>query len=216
MKTQTADGGGFDIDGDAQNSFLQYNYAHDNQGEGYLLWTGSFGGEGHTNNIMRFNISENDGTVGSSGSGGFVIQGTTSGGTTDYIYNNTFYSTETYCGYVSGSGTYYITNDIFYCTHSFLSTSIGTWNGNNFYGGVSSVGSNVNTSNPGFSSAGGGGTCYSSGTPGGPQPCPSAYHSTLTTGGQSFSSSTFGATSVSTDYYGNSVSGSSMPIGAYK
>ena len=54
------DGGGFDLDGGVTNSVMQYNYAHDNDGAGYLLcqyagaalWSG---------NIVRHNVSINDG-----------------------------------------------------------------------------------------------------------------------------------------------------------
>lgn len=54
------DGGGFDLDGGATNSILQYNLSYNNHGTGYLLcqfpeapvWK---------NNICRFNVSINDG-----------------------------------------------------------------------------------------------------------------------------------------------------------
>jgi len=54
------DGGGFDFDGGMTNSVMQYNYSYDNNGVGY----GLFQYEGTTvweNNIIRFNISYNDG-----------------------------------------------------------------------------------------------------------------------------------------------------------
>ena len=54
------DGGGFDFDGGITNSVMQYNYSYDNNGVGY----GLFQYEGTTvweNNIIRFNISYNDG-----------------------------------------------------------------------------------------------------------------------------------------------------------
>jgi hypothetical protein len=35
-----ADGGGFDLDQNTSNSRLQYNYSHDNEGAGFLLYTG--------------------------------------------------------------------------------------------------------------------------------------------------------------------------------
>ena len=213
--TTGSDGDGYDMDGDTTNSFTQYNYSHNNYGDGYLLWTGTFGAGGHNNNTVRFNISENDGTGGANGSGGFVTQ--KNGPATDYVYNNTFYSTQAYCGYVGGNATFFIANNIFYCTNQFGTVSAGNaiWNGNDFYGGVSTVGSNALTSDPGFTSPGGGGTCYSSGTPAGPQPCPSAYQSTLTTGGQNLNS-LYGINVGSTDYYGNSITSSTLPIGAYK
>lgn len=56
-----ADGGGFDFDGGTTNSVLQYNYSHDNDGPGYLIC--SYKNAPHTfnNNILRYNISVNDG-----------------------------------------------------------------------------------------------------------------------------------------------------------
>jgi len=55
------DGGGFDFDGGTTNSILQYNYSHDNDGAGYLIC--SYDNAPHTfnNNIVRYNISVNDG-----------------------------------------------------------------------------------------------------------------------------------------------------------
>lgn len=54
------DGDGFDFDGGVTNSILQYNYSHDNWAAGYLLW--NLGGmrSNTSNNILRYNISEND------------------------------------------------------------------------------------------------------------------------------------------------------------
>jgi hypothetical protein len=55
------DGGGFDIDGGCKDCTLQYNYAHDNAGAGFLFCTWNpeqFPCEG---NIGRFNVSINDG-----------------------------------------------------------------------------------------------------------------------------------------------------------
>lgn len=60
-KTGTSkDGGGFDLDGGVSNSVMQYNYAHDNEGAGFLL--AQFrGARPFYNNTVRYNISENDG-----------------------------------------------------------------------------------------------------------------------------------------------------------
>lgn len=53
------DGLGFDLDGGVTNSCIQYCYAHDNDGAGYLL--GNFdGARPWGNNIVRYNISVND------------------------------------------------------------------------------------------------------------------------------------------------------------
>jgi hypothetical protein len=55
-----ADGGGFDFDEKVQDSIMENNYSHDNDGAGFLLAhaprTGDF-----QHNTIRFNVSENDG-----------------------------------------------------------------------------------------------------------------------------------------------------------
>lgn len=84
-----ADGGGFDLDGGVTNSTVQYNYSHGNDGAGYLVW--SYWGAVHplAHNVIRFNISENDGRK--HRYGGIHIG--TSGGVVDDIevYNNTVF-----------------------------------------------------------------------------------------------------------------------------
>ena len=86
---KSVDGGGFDFDGGVSNSLLQYNYSHGNDGAGYLLYV--YKGAPHTfrNNVMRYNISEDDGRkntysgiyVGNDGSGVSDLE----------TYNNTIY-----------------------------------------------------------------------------------------------------------------------------
>lgn len=84
------DGIGFDLDGGITNSLLQYNYSHDNDGAGYLL--GQYdNARPWLNNIIRFNISENDGRTNEGGITLFkgintIMQGAK-------IYNNTVYIT---------------------------------------------------------------------------------------------------------------------------
>ncbi|WP_161557792.1 right-handed parallel beta-helix repeat-containing protein [Micromonospora sicca] len=53
------DGGGFDMDQNVSSSVLQYNLSYDNDGAGYLLYSGQLNAA-HTGNIVRFNISIND------------------------------------------------------------------------------------------------------------------------------------------------------------
>ena len=54
------DGGGFDFDGGITNSLMQYNLAMNNEGAGYGLF--QFGGATEwNNNIVRYNVSINDG-----------------------------------------------------------------------------------------------------------------------------------------------------------
>ena len=54
------DGAGFDFDSGVTASFMQNNYSHDNDGAGFLL--GQFtGGRAWGSNVVRNNISQNDG-----------------------------------------------------------------------------------------------------------------------------------------------------------
>ena len=86
----TKDGGGFDIDGGSSDCIIQYNYSHDNEGAGILL--AEYGAIlPFTNNIVRFNISQNDGRKNSYG--GISIWGVDSvyKVRNSFIYNNTVY-----------------------------------------------------------------------------------------------------------------------------
>ena len=58
--SSTADGGGFDLDGGVTHSVMQYNYSHDNDGAGYGLFQFP-GARPFGDNVVRFNVSENDG-----------------------------------------------------------------------------------------------------------------------------------------------------------
>jgi len=82
------DGGGFDLDGGVTNSFLQYNYSHENDGAGFLL--GQYANaRPWSNNTMRYNISQNDGITNEGSIDLFKGPGTTMDGCN--IYNNTIY-----------------------------------------------------------------------------------------------------------------------------
>ena len=83
------DGSGFDLDLGTENGVIQYNWSHDNQGEGYLLlaYPVGFGfsrGESH-NAQMRYNIGERDGRK---LAGGITVFG---GVDPLVIHNNTIY-----------------------------------------------------------------------------------------------------------------------------
>jgi hypothetical protein len=83
------DGSGFDLDLGTENGMIQYNWSHDNEGEGFLLmsWPVGYGySRGESHNIqMRYNISERDGKkLG----GGISIFG---GVSPAVIYNNVIY-----------------------------------------------------------------------------------------------------------------------------
>lgn len=55
------DGGGFDFDGGVTNSVMQYNLSYNNMGPGYGLYQ-YYGAAKWENNIIRYNISIDDGT----------------------------------------------------------------------------------------------------------------------------------------------------------
>ncbi|MEZ0392121.1 MAG: right-handed parallel beta-helix repeat-containing protein [Pseudobdellovibrionaceae bacterium] len=82
------DGDGFDLDIGTTNSVLQYNYSHGNGCMGFLVYaTGAT--EPTSNNVVRYNISENDGKNCQSVTGGIHIQGYIKN---LQVYNNTVYS----------------------------------------------------------------------------------------------------------------------------
>jgi hypothetical protein len=92
----TADGGGFDIDGGCQGCIVQYCYSHDNYGSGYQLYQYSDAANIRTlsNNTIRFNISENDGTQNITAKG-MVHLGTADlvrANTGNVVHNNTLFN----------------------------------------------------------------------------------------------------------------------------
>ena len=86
------DGGGFDFDGGVTNSVMQYNLSYNNMGPGYGLYQYS-GAAKWENNIIRYNISINDGTEIDS-CGLQLWNGQTVGPEMKnaLIYNNVFYN----------------------------------------------------------------------------------------------------------------------------
>lgn len=86
------DGGGFDLDGGVTNSVMQYNLSYNNDGPGYGLYQ-YWGAVPWENNIVRYNISINDGTKHDS-CGLHVWNGQPDKPTFQnaQIYNNVFYN----------------------------------------------------------------------------------------------------------------------------
>lgn len=84
-----SDGDGLDIDINTSNSFLQYNYSHNNDGPGILLASNFSGTNGYTNNTVRYNISENDARK-NTAAGAIEAWGSV---TNTQVYNNTVYIT---------------------------------------------------------------------------------------------------------------------------
>lgn len=57
----STDGGGFDFDGGVSNSVFQYNYTHDNDGAGFLLYVYPDSPYRFHHNTVRYNVSQDDG-----------------------------------------------------------------------------------------------------------------------------------------------------------
>jgi hypothetical protein len=89
------DWGGFDLDGYVTHSKIEYNYAHDNWGAGFLLWITGPGTWDH--NVIRYNISENNALNQHAAQyfGGIVLANSNTSLVETYVYNNTIYSANT-------------------------------------------------------------------------------------------------------------------------
>jgi len=88
------DGGGFDFDGGTVNSILQYNYSHGNDGAGYGVYQykGAAAEYGPLeNNIIRYNLSVNDGRRDSYGALAFWGDSATDFVGPNEIYHNTIH-----------------------------------------------------------------------------------------------------------------------------
>jgi hypothetical protein len=81
------DSGGFDFDGGTNQSVMQYNYAHDNDGQGFVFSDFIPSSGPNTNNVLRYNVSQNDGRRNPYG-GIILTHGTID---TADIYNNSVY-----------------------------------------------------------------------------------------------------------------------------
>lgn len=91
------DGGGFDLDGGVRNSIVQYNYSHNNDGAGYLLAQFE-GARSFYNNIIRYNMSENDGKKNSYGGIHLWSTGANGGIRNTTIYRNTISTSKSVTG----------------------------------------------------------------------------------------------------------------------
>ncbi len=87
-RTTGADGGGFDIDGGSEDCVLQYNYSHDNDGPGLMVYTYPYASHTDRGNVVRFNISENDSRK-SRTYAGLWVRSDGKGMTGVEVYNNT-------------------------------------------------------------------------------------------------------------------------------
>ena len=111
-KSGNGDGGGFDIDGASEDCVIQYNYSYNNMGAGYLLAQYSGAPGAFHNNVIRYNISQND-AQSNKGYGGIMVWG---GDGSNRLSNSQIYNNVVYVGntshpdssalYVFGNGGY--------------------------------------------------------------------------------------------------------------
>jgi len=86
------DGGGFDFDGGITNSVLQYCLSYENEGSGIGLFQYNSASL-WSNNIVRYNISINDGNVSAAKAGIYIWNLSSKDNLQQcYIYNNTIYN----------------------------------------------------------------------------------------------------------------------------
>ncbi|MDE0015177.1 MAG: right-handed parallel beta-helix repeat-containing protein [Candidatus Poribacteria bacterium] len=87
------DGAGFDLDGGVTNSVVQYNYSHDNDGAGYLLAQFE-GAPPFYGNVLRYNLSVNDGRRNRYGGIHLWSTGANGGITDTTFYANSIYTAQ--------------------------------------------------------------------------------------------------------------------------
>ncbi len=89
-KSPGDDGGGFDLDGGATNCILQYNLSYNNDGPGYFLCQFP-GAPVFRDNVVRYNISQNDGIKNNRRSG-IDVYSASPNASACQVYNNTVYT----------------------------------------------------------------------------------------------------------------------------
>ena len=95
------DGAGFDLDGGVTNSVVQYNYSHDNDGAGYLLAQFK-GARPFYGNVLRYNLSVNDGRRNRYGGIHLWSTGANGGITDTSFYANAIYMAQSPHGNPAG------------------------------------------------------------------------------------------------------------------
>jgi Secretion system C-terminal sorting domain/Right handed beta helix region len=117
------DGDGLDFDGGVKNCIMQYNYVHDNYSVGILVC--EFGNSrcSNSNNIIRYNVLENNNGPQSSLS---EIAVSSFGGSVSntWIYNNTCYNKNGSCVWDDATSSNYY-NNIFYSIAKYPIISTG-------------------------------------------------------------------------------------------
>ncbi len=127
------DGGGFDFDGGVTDSVMQYNYSHGNDGAGYLLACYP-GARPNQRNVIRYNVSQNDGRKNQFG-GIQVWNG--GGGMSDFnIYHNTVYGgTSTSLVILSATSGMKVWNNIFFNTNDTVIVNVAPGQVNPLFAG---------------------------------------------------------------------------------
>lgn len=130
------DGDGFDLDGGAIDLIMQYNYAHDNVGAGFLV--AAYSGTVNANSVARFNISQNDGVI--SGALSTFAEDATASVTGCQIYNNTAFTTKGaafFSSVVGGGIACQVSNNVLYQIGGSIievAASNQNFTGNDYYG----------------------------------------------------------------------------------
>ncbi|MCR8657109.1 RICIN domain-containing protein [Paenibacillus endoradicis] len=206
----TVDGQGFDSDYWSNNTIIQYNYSHDNEG-GFLLICSLNSTMYNKWSIIRYNISENDGTAGNP-----IINLMGPGTTGTSIYNNSIYvpagnassKVIANANWGGNAGQTWIENNIFYIKNGTSLDDKSDWNYyNNLYYGVSKPSEDTVgiVANPHFVNVGTGGIGRNS---------VDGYK--LLTSSPALSAGKVIGGNGGLDYYGNTVSATIAPnIGAY-
>lgn len=115
------DGGGFDIDGGDTNCIIQYCYSHENDGAGYFI-AHFHNSEPTNNNVIRYNISQNDARA--TPQGALNLWGPS---TDNHIYNNVIYGDEALLKRESSGTGQKIFNNIFFASGTnYVLHSVGT------------------------------------------------------------------------------------------
>lgn len=127
------DGMAFNLDDGTNGVLYQYNYSHDNEG-GFIMFCGCGEYGQSSNGVVRYNVSQNDGSR--------LVSAV--GAQNGQVYNNTFYlpagSTTRIVEELRASSYINFTNNIFYNAgtggYDYPDTSAShyTWNHNIFYG----------------------------------------------------------------------------------
>jgi len=129
------DGGGYDLDGGVTNSFIQYCLSYENQGSAFGIFQYS-GASDWYNNVIRFNISENDGLVSTARAGAYIWNGSNEAKQFSrcYFYNNVIFNTK---GAVFNYNKESAHSEFYFCNNIFVGMDTlinGNYDSSKFFG----------------------------------------------------------------------------------